>query len=1433
MSREITSVPVVFHNSGIILKSAADELPITAYKMLANAQTDRENSVSVRKGFTRLNEGLPATPYSAYSLKDFNNRQWRYAITNGQLYVAPVSAPNNDAIWPVASGTNFGAVTGGNNLSAETDPRALFATFSLSGTEMKPYMFMADGRALLKHSGGLDSARRVGIPKPTQAILGIARQALPDVLIEDCDTASLWTGGTAGLTTAPHYPSIWWYGASTLGPRIYYAKYSFTLNDGSETLLSDYRYPVHIPSGKRSQMFWKPASASYEAGPLGNSSAFGTYFNDGTYPSLPAGARVYGVKIRAGWRSVVNRIQIRWQLPDGTIQDGPFHGGGYGTAYEFTLDSDEYITAIKGKYGDSIDSIIFVTNKRESQKYGGDGGDYDYSLTVPAETATRSTVLIGFAGKTDGDTAFQHVLKAIGLIFRHDTYDDSATPAAGAVGWNLYVGTTPNSLRKVNSSPIGLTTVQAEPVDGWEYAELVAPLPNIGVVTSDPSGQTNSAVQISVTGAGESGRATKYFTNDVGYPIIRDLGTLDPEEGFKLSVKFADAEAKANCQAIRLRFILSDIPGDTGDLYEYTAYAEETDFSSLTAGVWGELVFTKSDFIFQNYSGSAYPELGWDTVSAVEIEILTVDPVAGGGTCVVSFDNLYYSPVGKLNGSNLEWTYTYYNSKTDTESDYADILVNSLGSITNEAIALTFGPCPYTTPPAANPDKVRIYRRGGTIAAFQLVDTVDYLPGFGFTFVDNVDDTMLGDAIESDNQLPPDQVAGIEIYDNRMFTWGGSIDGIAEPPNRLRFSKGTRIEHFPSDNYIYVGTANERILRALEHDGELFIFTTTKPYRLVGSDGVYSAVSTPVNVGLLNKMGVCRGARGLYLRAHDGIYEFPSGRKISEPINQVFDNESINGIDPVYAGRESEEAMGFWGSRLYFSYCATSNSSIKNDRMLVWDTIYERWYWYIYGARDLYAEPETNFLVGCSLTQWYTAAIGNTVSLRVSGAYPMRLENGYADVCESGTFGIPCIIDTKEYDVGAPDQEKQFIDLIVDADTQGHPVVIQATFDGSLPEYIGTIQTVDRQRQAFPMVLGDENGRLATRIGLRIIFTSDPSATSATRIYKVVHRLLVEPPRHRTFVTDWSYYGSTGPKFFRMLWVEMDTFNVPLQGIEVQIDHQTVKTITDNVTANGRTKFYYGIGVDVRGTLARLKFLTDGENEVKIYDHGFDVIPEPPLVNSLQTPYTDVGYPYRKLWKHVELDIDTEGKLIDFSFWLDGAISQTFALAVSGRQHVVQSFAQESFGKIGRLTVDMPALDSDGAPQGVRLYGEPSYVVDQRPPDVTIADSFSQTLNYERLKILKQFHYVIDNPSDVVIMSVFIDNTLKGTYQIPTTNALSPGLEVRRIDFQGGFKGKLIRFVFTSSEQFQIDWPRCHVVTRDLNTENTFRRPRLEPPQTF
>jgi hypothetical protein len=60
-NREIQSYPYTMGNHGIVLKSSGDEIPITAYSNMFNAFTDRENSMTVRRGWAKLG----STPYNA------------------------------------------------------------------------------------------------------------------------------------------------------------------------------------------------------------------------------------------------------------------------------------------------------------------------------------------------------------------------------------------------------------------------------------------------------------------------------------------------------------------------------------------------------------------------------------------------------------------------------------------------------------------------------------------------------------------------------------------------------------------------------------------------------------------------------------------------------------------------------------------------------------------------------------------------------------------------------------------------------------------------------------------------------------------------------------------------------------------------------------------------------------------------------------------------------------------------------------------------------------------------------------------------------------------------------------------------------------------------------------------------------------------------
>jgi hypothetical protein len=123
---------------------------------------------------------------------------------------------------------------------------------------------------------------------------------------------------------------------------------------------------------------------------------------------VPNGAQITEIRINSA--DVVDGIQLVYSLRDGRVIEGPHRGGSGGRLDVFRLDADEYITGIYGRYGDFIDSLVIVTNRRSSQSFGGRGGRADFRINIPSGMRA-----IGFSGRS------AKYLDAIGLAYEQET----------------------------------------------------------------------------------------------------------------------------------------------------------------------------------------------------------------------------------------------------------------------------------------------------------------------------------------------------------------------------------------------------------------------------------------------------------------------------------------------------------------------------------------------------------------------------------------------------------------------------------------------------------------------------------------------------------------------------------------------------------------------------------------------------------------------------------------------------------------------------------------------------------------------------------------------------------------------------------------------------------------------------------------------------
>lgn len=139
---------------------------------------------------------------------------------------------------------------------------------------------------------------------------------------------------------------------------------------------------------------------TYRMGPSGGLG--GNRFYDS---NIPSNSRVREVVVRNG--SWIDAIQIIHEIPGRGSMRFRSHGGEGGRVSRFTLNNDEYIKAIEGRYGRFVDSIRIYTNRRSSARYGGTGGTVSYYYEAPA-----GFEIVGFHGHSG------RYVDSIGVIMR-------------------------------------------------------------------------------------------------------------------------------------------------------------------------------------------------------------------------------------------------------------------------------------------------------------------------------------------------------------------------------------------------------------------------------------------------------------------------------------------------------------------------------------------------------------------------------------------------------------------------------------------------------------------------------------------------------------------------------------------------------------------------------------------------------------------------------------------------------------------------------------------------------------------------------------------------------------------------------------------------------------------------------------------------------
>jgi len=1165
----------------------------------------------------------------------------------------------------------------------------------------------------------------------------------------------------------------------------------------------------------------------------------------------------------------------------------------------------------------------------------------------------------------------------------------SSTP----IGWRAYCGLTQAGMKNVLTGcndegyiPWTSSAYVTEPSEGFEYGSISPTFSNSLLQSGITNGNPGTTATLSSTAMAGVSTVSGYMF----YRFKTGIAATDALYGLNQANRSIGPQKLGTTE--ETEYFTFPVTINSGSFYGGTIrfYWNDGPFQSVTD------IMTSSTYYESTWNGgkvtkaTLYPNVVnakdmWKKIWGVGIFF-----TAAVGTSITMPKGTFYT-TGMLSGEDINYAYTFYDRNSGVESP-CWVKMDNMVVADKENVTILFNQ--HNTgatmfEPTADATDIRIYRMGGGLDTFYLVDQIpldqnmptpypdavtaedegDYavgpdaagnrpnaitttgysdasldpfgpawsetpqptpagwtprkalqnataditVNGQGFWYTDRKSNGDLVSAPELDLEAgaPVECARGCVSWENRLWTWGGyemvdnytgnSVATVIEPVNRIRWSNVDAAWNFNPSSYMYVGETNDEIVRLIVWEGELFACTANTIFRIVSlGGGNYQAQTTSSNVSPIGRMAICLSAKIALVRCYDGIYTFPNGQKLTEELNQLFLGDGQAGLSPVQKlGTDMTKQMPWaydsfesYDGRIFWSYRSTQaptgeqflNDGWWNDTTVVFD----------------YNNSRTESLrpvgVDCMLMSQHRSKLlaGNVRQsypyVNIAGYYfdsgnerramrgVMSLEQGWTDTWDAGEGGIMGVhswVISKDMDFGAPDNEKQVIDIEADVDSNGQVIKPFLRPDGSESDPFGN--TVGNQwyevtnftpsnvrthnhfqlegltnLQAKSL---DSDALIAVRrIASGFTFANSATATRPIRLYGGAIRLLSEPIWHRSFRTGWEHGGQPGDKFWTNFWVEYNDLGVTPTSFVVTIrqsdgDEQTFTITTGLATNSKRNRKYFPIGVDIAGELALLKINTTGE--IKVYDYGWVTQPKSTAMQVAQTEWTDCGYPHRKMFKHVDLDLNTQGRDVTINIWVDGVVIDTFVATTpageAGRRQILHSLPEETFGKLIRFTTDDP--------DGVEIYAQPNWEYDMRNPDVTLADAYEQTLNYNGKKVLRKMFYCVENPNSVVTLDIFVDNVLRFTATIPDNGPSNPAdyvhpnqggsyapdgvhpawgpypkFGIRRMDFPPYLKGKVFRFRFRSDKAFEIDLVKTEIYTNDLNQGFPLRTPELPPP---
>jgi hypothetical protein len=360
---------------------------------------------------------------------------------------------------------------------------------------------------------------------------------------------------------------------------------------------------------------------------------------------------------------------------------------------------------------------------------------------------------------------------------------------------------------------------------------------------------------------------------------------------------------------------------------------------------------------------------------------------------------------GSLEAGDYSYVYTFYDGETGIESDPSPVC-GDVTAAADDSVTLTeIGISPNSRVTAR-----RIYRTiadGGT--KYLLTSIGDNVTT---TFLDTITDDNLVTALVDDQGIPPEGDVVVS-FRNRLFM----ID--PDYPNRVRFSRSSRPDSFPSTYFIDVGSSDDKLCNFFELDGALYTISDISIFRLYGDTAdTYDFIKVRSHIGTDCRWSVAVGPDGAYfLRKRIGVYRFNglNSTLASGGIKRAFGLSTESWVDIIDRNTVSTVARGEFLDENYWLMVPMKDSDGDiNNRLLVYDTSRpagtQSWVLHKTSCDDIFSDRGRGILYGCmaslSETGYYSVYELFSVNANTNDdAVPELVTKSY-EIVEPKSYGV-------------------------------------------------------------------------------------------------------------------------------------------------------------------------------------------------------------------------------------------------------------------------------------------------------------------------------------------------------------------------------------------------------------------------------------------